>query len=464
MSSPDIPSAPPRVATVLAAGLATRFGGPKLAAPLGGRPLLAWPVAAALEAGMDRVLLVTGPGESGPAALLPPDPRLEVVSNPRPTDGLGASLAVAARRAAELSAVCLVVLLGDQPFHQPEVIRRTAELAAASPGAVAAAWSGERLGHPVAWGAAYLPELAALTGDTGGREILARVGERVARVAAPPESAWDVDRPGDLARAARFLADQPPAAPGRLVGALGLTRPGLVSLVGSGGKTTLLFGLGRELAAAGEKVVVTTTTRILAPEPEQAQGPWYWEGRRPAPAEVLARATGRPPWCLANSLDPPNKLRGLSAEDARFLAGLPDLWTISEADGAGTRPLKGWATHEPVLAGVESLVVVLAGGRGLGRPLGADWVHRPGEFAAATGLALGRPVTPAAVLAVLLSSRGPLRDTPARARRVLVLNQLDEAPPDLAREFLARARESGAFDLVLAGGLARGELREDWSG
>ena len=57
---------------------------------------------------------------------------------------------------------------------------------------------------------------------------------------------------------------------GPLTRAFGLASGGeLVAFTGGGGKTSLVFALARELAAAGRRVVATTTTRI-------AQRPPVW--------------------------------------------------------------------------------------------------------------------------------------------------------------------------------------------
>ena len=45
---------------------------------------------------------------------------------------------------------------------------------------------------------------------------------------------------------------------------------GVVSLVGSGGKTTLMFHLAREFASAGDSVLTTTTTKIYQPSQHQS--------------------------------------------------------------------------------------------------------------------------------------------------------------------------------------------------
>ena len=44
----------------------------------------------------------------------------------------------------------------------------------------------------------------------------------------------------------------------------------VISLVGAGGKTTLLYALGRELSALRCGVILTTTTKIFEPEPSRS--------------------------------------------------------------------------------------------------------------------------------------------------------------------------------------------------
>src|SRR4030043_2196231 len=56
---------------------------------------------------------------------------------------------------------------------------------------------------------------------------------------------------------------------GCLEESLGLKAKELISLVGAGGKTTLMFRLAKELVAGGKKVVTTTTTKILEPTSDE---------------------------------------------------------------------------------------------------------------------------------------------------------------------------------------------------
>ena len=47
-----------------------------------------------------------------------------------------------------------------------------------------------------------------------------------------------------------------------LANLLGLADRELISLVGGGGKSTMLFSLGDELSSAGNRVILTTTTKM----------------------------------------------------------------------------------------------------------------------------------------------------------------------------------------------------------
>ena len=58
--------------------------------------------------------------------------------------------------------------------------------------------------------------------------------------------------------------------PDTIAEALGLPERGLLSLVGAGGKTTVMFRLAAELNARGLRVACATTTKIFPPTPGQA--------------------------------------------------------------------------------------------------------------------------------------------------------------------------------------------------
>ncbi len=218
-------------------------------------------------------------------------------------------------------------------------------------------------------------------------------------------------------------------SPGQpLAEALGLKEPGVVAVAGSGGKTTLLLALARELAAAGQKVALTTTTHIYPPPAGLNGEPWMLGRLLPHSHELELRLRPGRPLVVAGGYTPAGKLSGLTPEQVEALAR-PGLWVLVEADGAARRPLKAWAEWEPAVPPSASWLVVVAGAAGLGRPLDPAWVHRHQRFARASGLALGAPVTPRALARVLTDPEGPLRHWPPRRPALCLLNQTDAISP-----------------------------------
>ncbi len=247
------------------------------------------------------------------------------------------------------------------------------------------------------------------------------------------------------------------AAAGPLCAALGLSRPLMLAIAGSGGKTTLMLALAAELSAAGQAVVITTSTKIFPPDPEQAAGPWLLAGAAPDTAGLARRLRPGRPLAVADGLGADGKLAGLAPAQLAALAARPELWVLVEADGAAGRPLKAWAEYEPALPEGAGAMVLLVGASGLGRPLGPETVHRPGLFAAASGLEPGRAVTARALARVLTGPAGPLRAWLRQRPAALIANQADAAEPgELAG--LGRALAKGPFRPLLAGSLARGHL------
>jgi molybdenum cofactor cytidylyltransferase len=188
---------------VLAAGRAARFGSAKLLAPLAGRPVLGHVLAAAAEAGLDRILVVLPPGADGDALQrLVADARAGSVRNRDPDRGLSSSVLLGlAVLAADDSIDAVAVLPGDQPLVRPHVIR--AAVAAALEGErpiTVARHAGDGAPNPVvlrreAFGASDL--LADLAADRGFGPILAARPELVTEVAVEGANP-DIDRPADL--------------------------------------------------------------------------------------------------------------------------------------------------------------------------------------------------------------------------------------------------------------------------
>lgn len=209
--------------------------------------------------------------------------------------------------------------------------------------------------------------------------------------------------------------------------ALKLNGGGIISLVGAGGKTSLMSALAAELSGSGDRVLATTTTKIAKPEPSQAavvvveKNPGLLIGKcRTALKDkpVVIGAADRSP--------PRNKLVGFSPETiaALWRSGI-FRWIIVEADGAARKPIKAPADHEPVIPAGSKWVVGLVGLLCIGEPFSDRWVFRPDRFRRISGLNHGEPISPAAVAAALVHPQGILKGSPGAAAKIFFLNQAD---------------------------------------
>lgn len=172
---------------------------------------------------------------------------------------------------------------------------------------------------------------------------------------------------------------------------LGLT-PGILSLIGGGGKTTMLKVLAEELSRRG-RVALCTTTHIRP----VAGLPLITGGEE----EALAAWESSPALCLGTPAAE-GKLTAAPIPMAR-LAQLCD-YVLVEADGSRHRPCKAHASHEPVVPPESQRTILLLGAGGFGLPI-REAAHRPERYAALVGVGVEEIVT-AELAARVLSAEG----------------------------------------------------------
>jgi molybdenum cofactor cytidylyltransferase len=181
---------------ILAAGLGRRFGGRKLLADLGGRPILQHPLDLAAAAGLDPIVVVLGSDAADLEAACTWRGETRIV-NPRPEEGMSSSVRLGVARLAETDARRTLVLLGDQPrlaLEQVQVLLGAAEDPARP---IIVPLYGGVPGNPVLLERAAWPLAAELTGDSGMSQLF-RSRPDLVRYVDVPGSNPDVDTPEDL--------------------------------------------------------------------------------------------------------------------------------------------------------------------------------------------------------------------------------------------------------------------------
>ncbi len=186
-------------AIVLAAGLARRFGAAKPLALYQGKPLVRHVVNRLERAGVHEiVVMVSQPDRAYMAALDGVRTSTRVVLVDHPEMGMSRSLYIGIS-VLDPRTEAMIVALADQPTIQRTVVRSLVrEWQATRSHIVAPVYRGER-GHPVLFDAVVFPELYAITGDRGAREVVERDASRVRLVQIDADVPKDVDTPEDLA-------------------------------------------------------------------------------------------------------------------------------------------------------------------------------------------------------------------------------------------------------------------------
>ncbi len=166
-------------AVVLAAGMSTRMGEEnKLLLPIGNKTILEQTLERVLKSDIRELVVVLGHEASEvkqavTAAVLegtPPTTKVKTVLNEHYASGQGTSVACGVRRLSDRSVGCFFVP-GDQPFVSPAVMRTLAE--SSESGKILIPQVFGRRASPVLFDRLFYEELAKLSDDRGGREVIA---------------------------------------------------------------------------------------------------------------------------------------------------------------------------------------------------------------------------------------------------------------------------------------------------
>ncbi|EHI97708.1 Conserved hypothetical protein CHP03172 [Clostridium sp. DL-VIII] len=148
-----------------------------------------------------------------------------------------------------------------------------------------------------------------------------------------------------------------------------------ISFVGGGGKTSLIYELGKELSELEKKVIVTTTTHMFMPQnnvvltgkKEDIIKLLYHENLITVGIKAFEKGICSDKMYKSKE-ETLEKISGLPMERAKELIELAD-FVLVEADGSKRLPIKVPAEHEPVILEGSSLVIGVCGIDALGKSI-----------------------------------------------------------------------------------------------
>ncbi|MDR1256650.1 MAG: putative selenium-dependent hydroxylase accessory protein YqeC [Spirochaetaceae bacterium] len=194
-----------------------------------------------------------------------------------------------------------------------------------------------------------------------------------------------------------------------------------VSIIGCGGKTSLMWALAAR--SCNCKTLVTTTTHTQRPDSAAGRFDYFID-------EATARGDFSPSAgiCFAGSVKSERSVSALPPDVLEALIPLFDRIFI-EADGSRSRPLKAWAPYEPVITESSAITVGILPLWPLGNRVSDALVHRLPLFTALTGASTGDIILPehyVSVIAGLPAGGAHSLFGIARGKKILFFNQIED--------------------------------------
>ena len=228
-----------------------------------------------------------------------------------------------------------------------------------------------------------------------------------------------------------------------------LLEPGILAVVGAGGKTTVVSKLGIEAVSLERPVVVTTTTK-MGSEQVAPWNPYFGDNLALGEAHIVEQMKRGQ---LASWFQEiaGHKVIGLEPELLDTLhARHPDWSIVIEADGAKTKWLKAPKPHEPVIPTKTVTTIAIVNMQVLGKPLTEDYVHRIEEVQAIMEIPLGDRITPEGVVKLLGHDNGIFQY--ARGKRIVFCTGCDMVDSTVVDAFLQALQALPLHKVVLANG------------
>ncbi|BCZ44745.1 hypothetical protein psyc5s11_08120 [Clostridium gelidum] len=240
-----------------------------------------------------------------------------------------------------------------------------------------------------------------------------------------------------------------------------ITKKNIISFVGGGGKTSLIYELGNELSKLGKKVIITTTTYMF-----MVKSNVVLTGKKDDIIKLLYSENMITVGMLCDGNDAKIKYNQLknkktlhNSEEVKLekISGLPGNMAVSlieladfvlvEADGAKRLPLKMPASHEPVILDGSNLVVGVCGIDAIGKSI-KEICHRPNLVSTFLNINEEHIINESDIAKILLSDKGQKKDVKCDYK--VIVNKVDTREClEIAKNIACEFSKLGVNELIL---------------
>lgn len=211
---------------------------------------------------------------------------------------------------------------------------------------------------------------------------------------------------------------------------LALGKKEIISIVGAGGKTTMLFKFAKELAKE-HRVLVTTTTKIFAPDKEQ----YDFLCTDKNEFEKYENENKNGIYVFGLGINKDNKIIGLSESEIEILEPYFD-YIIIEADGSKQKPLKGWNETEPIIYSKTTKNIGILDIRSIGTKINEENIHRSELFCKIAKAKINENVSLENIENIIIDPNGLFKNS--KGEKILYINKVENSQTILLAKQLVR--------------------------
>ncbi|MFT8315333.1 MAG: selenium cofactor biosynthesis protein YqeC [Clostridium sp.] len=199
---------------------------------------------------------------------------------------------------------------------------------------------------------------------------------------------------------------------------LKLRKGDVISIVGAGGKTTLMFSLAEELGK-GNKVLVTTTTKIYVPKEQQ----YNYIANSENKLHYYNHMNNNGIYVYGKGINHhENKLIGLDCELLQKQLPYFD-YILIEADGSKKKSIKGWKDNEPVISDMTNKTIGVFSIENIGKEVNENNIHRLEQFMNITASSKGDIINIDHIIKLIFHPKGLFKD--AVGEKILFINKVE---------------------------------------
>lgn len=168
-----------------------------------------------------------------------------------------------------------------------------------------------------------------------------------------------------------------------LIKSFNIKNKDIITIVGAGGKTSLMFSAS-SLLRKDYKVLVTTTTNIYVPDEKFYDEMIMLSEIEDDNYKNIIEKSKKGVYVIGSHIEGKlgqnkHKIKGLNSQTLDKIAPYFDIVLI-EGDGSKEKPLKGWRDDEPVVYDKSTKIIGVVDISSVGLEINENSIHRLGKF------------------------------------------------------------------------------------